>query len=177
MMDKEELRGHFLKIRKAINKQRREEAREMIWPLIESRLEKYKAVLSYIPLKDEVDMSLVNEQLALRRALILSRIEFHEIRLYSIEDPKISLIKGAHGFLEPDPDVHLFTEHCEVALIPGVAFDSQNNRIGFGFGHFDRFLQANPTIFKIGIGFREQLSSKIFPMTEHDVPMDELCLV
>ncbi len=176
-MDKEQQRDHFLKLRKNIDKERREEAKKSILSILKPKLKQSSAVLSYMPLRDEVDVRLINELLAARRALILSRIEKHEMRLYSVGKIENSLIKGEFGFLEPDPRVCVFVESCEVALIPAIAFDGNNNRIGWGHGHFDRFLKANPTIHKIGIGFREQLSPKVFSMDEHDVPMDELCLV
>lgn len=177
MREKREARKFFLERRKQISSQRRSKASHEVCALLSSRLETKERVLSYVPLFDEVDVSLLNDKLASRRALILPRIDDHQIKMYLVSNLENSLLKGNHGFLEPISERCAQVTTCEVALVPGVAFDRQNNRIGFGFGYFDRFLQANPLIYKIGIAFKEQVSSEQFAMDEYDVGMDEICIV
>jgi len=86
------------------------------------------------------------------------------------------LIRGSFGILEPDPrfcDVVDF-DTVDLALIPGLGFDPNGNRLGRGYGYYDRFL-SNPE-FKgttIGCHFHCQLSSKI-PVDEHDQAVDYL---
>ena len=177
MNNKKQLRDHFRKIRKQIDKCRRDEAKKEVFSYLKEKLKKAKSVLSYIPFEDEVDVSLMNEELVARGALILPRIEEHGMKLYLMTNGKMAILKGELGFPEPDPKIYHQIQNCDVALIPGIAFDSNKNRIGYGYGYFDRLLKANPSIYKIGIGFREQLSPEIFQTDDHDVPMDELCIV
>ena len=54
---------------------------------------------------------------------------------------------------------------------PGVCFDKQLNRIGYGGGFYDRLLQAFLQVQKISVCFQVQLVDKI-PSAGHDVPVD-----
>ncbi len=64
-------------------------------------------------------------------------MDFYYINSYSDLEP------GKFGILEPNP------EKCEkvtdlssgLCLVPGLCFDLQGYRIGFGKGYYDRFLQ------------------------------------
>ena len=57
-------------------------------------------------------------------------------------------------------------------LIPGLAFDKQGNRLGTGYGFYDRFLRGFPgSVLKIGICPDQFLLEKI-PNGKNDVKMD-----
>jgi 5-formyltetrahydrofolate cyclo-ligase len=63
-------------------------------------------------------------------------------------------------------------ETVELAIVPGIAFDRSNHRLGRGRGYYDRLLpQLNSYI--LGICFDFQLFDAI-PYDEYDVPMDEV---
>ena len=61
----------------------------------------------------------------------------------------------------------------DLAVVPGVAFDRQGNRLGRGKGYYDRLLPHLPTAYKIGICFPYQLVNDI-PTDAHDIRMDEI---
>jgi 5-formyltetrahydrofolate cyclo-ligase len=59
-----------------------------------------------------------------------------------------------------------------LVIVPGVAFDRRGNRIGFGHGFYDRFLEKLPAkTIKAGLCFDKQLVKKI-PGEAHDIRMD-----
>ena len=60
----------------------------------------------------------------------------------------------------------------DLALIPGIAFDRNGNRLGFGKGYFDRFLARCRCPF-IGLAYELQLVDAI-EARPHDVPMDRI---
>ena len=69
---------------------------------------------------------------------------------------------------------------CEMAellgidaiVIPGRAFDKKGNRLGRGYGYYDRFLNVMPIETKrIGLAFEFQIKDYL-PVEEHDMPMD-----
>ena len=49
-------------------------------------------------------------------------------------------------------------------------FDNQNNRLGYGGGYYDKYLQ-NKNLYKIGICFKEFLIDKLV-VSKHDVKMN-----
>lgn len=60
----------------------------------------------------------------------------------------------------------------DVCIVPGVSFDYNKDRLGFGKGYYDKFLSSlNPNTLKIGVCFDEQLVKKL-PLEPHDVRMD-----
>lgn len=63
-------------------------------------------------------------------------------------------------------------------LMPGVAFDGFRNRIGYGKGFYDRFLQDKPLLCQrsIGVGYQCQLVEKL-PVAEYDIrPYQVICV-
>jgi len=62
----------------------------------------------------------------------------------------------------------------ELALLPGIVFDPQGGRIGFGGGYFDRLLPQMPKAFRMGLAFSAQLSAAPLPLESHDVRMNAL---
>lgn len=60
----------------------------------------------------------------------------------------------------------------DCAIVPGVAFDRNCNRIGFGAGYYDRFFENNPNCFKIALAYDFQIINGTIASCEHDVKMD-----
>ena len=89
-----------------------------------------------------------------------------------------SLQKGAFGIMEPTGPVMPKEKYndIKVVLVPGVAFDKENRRLGRGKGYYDRFLssfsQPRCAVF-YGVCFDFQRVDAI-PADEHDVCMDGL---
>jgi 5-formyltetrahydrofolate cyclo-ligase len=82
------------------------------------------------------------------------------------------------GIMEPDPSRSKLVPLSEVhgLLIPGVAFDTNCNRLGRGRGYYDRALaeihSINKDIIKVGVAYDRQISEKEIPVEEFDIPMD-----
>ena len=70
--------------------------------------------------------------------------------------------------VEPDP------EGNDLVVVPGVTFDEQGNRMGYGAGMYDRYLMAHP-MFKVALAFEAQVYYPgLDESDEFDVPMDML---
>ena len=77
---------------------------------------------------------------------------------YGIKQPKLDLSKA-----QPDGDLDL-------VVVPGVAFDKHNNRLGRGGGFYDRFLDALPqSTSTVGLAFDFQIVDSLSFQEEHDV--------
>lgn len=78
------------------------------------------------------------------------------------------------GLLEPKTDATEAAGDFDMMIVPGVAFDLDGYRIGYGGGYYDRYLQGfeGPTI---SLLLAEQLISAI-PRDEYDIPVNILIL-
>lgn len=77
---------------------------------------------------------------------------------------------SSFGIKEPVNGFCIDKKDIDAAIIPGLAFDMNKNRIGFGKAYYDRFL-ADTEIFKIAVAYDYQITDHV-PATHNDVPMD-----
>jgi 5-formyltetrahydrofolate cyclo-ligase len=80
------------------------------------------------------------------------------------------------GILIPIANCELFDESKldanDLVIVPLVAFDTSNNRIGYGMGCYDRFLKATKAV-KIGLAFRIQ-QVEDFETDPWDIALDQI---
>lgn len=131
-----------------------------------------ETILMYYSLPDEVYTHDAVEALARQgKTVLLPKVidgENMEIRVYRNKE---DLAEGSYWIMEPKGQ--LFTDYGKIttAVIPGMSFDSNNNRLGRGKGYYDRFLKKIPLAYKIGVCFDFQ-KEKDIPHEENDVKMD-----
>lgn len=82
---------------------------------------------------------------------------------------------GQYGILEPDPTEALGDiASSDLMLIPGLAFDRQGVRLGYGKGYYDRFLSAAHAngAFPCLVGILPSaLLQDALPVDDWDIPM------
>lgn len=80
-----------------------------------------------------------------------------------------NLAAGYKNIPEPclDGEKFLKTEKQALLLMPGVAFDKSRNRIGYGKGFYDRYLESFKPVYSAGLCFSCQITETI-PAKEHD---------
>lgn len=91
-----------------------------------------------------------------------------------VENIDTDLEKGYFGISEPKRELMRLINPGEIdlAVIPGVAFDLQKHRMGYGKGFYDRFLtKVRTDCTKIGICFDIQLFENM-PHEIHDIQMN-----
>ena len=81
------------------------------------------------------------------------------------------LVPSGYGPTEPGGYRAVNPEILDLVLVPGLAFDRSGHRIGYGGGHFDRFLRRSTRAVRIGLAFHQQLVDEL-PHDEGDEPMD-----
>ena len=100
-----------------------------------------------------------------------STMEFYQV--VSIRQ----LMDGYKGIKEPIANVeHQYFHHKEensLIIIPGVAFDMNGHRIGYGKGYYDRYLQDKRQMTAVALAFAQQLVDEI-PHEIYDIRMDKI---
>jgi len=85
-----------------------------------------------------------------------------------VDDPETLEGKG-RGFREPAADAAV-ADVIDLIVVPGLAFDPNGYRIGYGAGLYDRALPAFASSTKVGVAFDFQILMEI-PHAAHDVPV------
>lgn len=84
--------------------------------------------------------------------------------------PLTPLEKGVFHVLEPPLSAPILFP--EILFVPLLAFDKEGHRLGYGQGHYDRYLHQHKAL-TIGIGFKGQEVEHI-PRQSHDFALDSL---
>lgn len=174
------LREQWKQKRREISNERRVAASIAIYETILPIVEDAARILSYVSFYDELDTSNLNDQFAKSGKLVLPRVAGNELELYEVRDPLTELRKGGWCLMEPDNDLckAISPSNVAIALVPALAFDAANHRLGFGKGFYDRFLEKHgQRMITIGIGFSEQFSPQLLPSEKHDVSLTRIVLV
>jgi hypothetical protein len=83
------------------------------------------------------------------------------------------LITGHHGIREPAIRIPVLPWDVDAFILPGLAFDEQGGRLGYGAGHYDAILaKANKTAPKIALCYDWQVVEQPLPQDAHDMRMD-----
>lgn len=130
-----------------------------------------RTVLLYHSLSDEVQTHDFVERWYTRKKIILPVIQGDELilRQYTGKD---CLAIGAFYIEEPTGPSFTDYHQIDLAIIPGVAFDRQGNRLGRGKGYYDKLLPQLAS-YNIGICYQFQTQEKI-PSEPFDIRMDEV---
>ena len=128
-------------------------------------------ILLYYSLKDEVDTHHFIEKWSARKHILLPVVQGDELEIRSYASPD-DLAAGAYGILEPQGETFSDYAAIDLAVVPGVAFDTSGARLGRGKGYYDKLLPKLTAAYKIGICFPFQIVNEI-PMEEFDVRMNE----
>ncbi len=135
-----------------------------------------KTVLFYASFDGEVEtfeMMRQSQRLGKQIALPAIRLQEKMIIPYLINNLDEDLEEGPYGIRQPRPDrsVSAVIEEIDLSVVPGVAFDKRNHRLGRGAGYYDRFLASlTRQIPSIGLAFEFQVVASL-PPQEHDVPV------
>lgn len=83
--------------------------------------------------------------------------------------------EGSYGIKEPviTKDTGMLTEADNVLIImPGLAFDKDKHRIGYGGGYYDKYLLGNDEYTTMAVCYSFQIVNENLPCDDHDVMPD-----
>ena len=176
-MKKNQIRKEYLQVRKEIHF-KEEKAKSIVQKVIaHPDYQKARVVALYRSMSSEVNTNeLIRHALENGKIVVLPRVENEELVFYQITSSTEKLIKSRFGVEEPEAkdNMRVSKDRIDLVIVPGVCFDIEKSRMGFGKGYYDRFLK-DMVAMKIGICFEEQvIKEELLPVSEYDVRMDQL---
>ena len=128
-------------------------------------------VHAYLPMGNEIDiLPLLQKLLKINITVVvpvtLKNRNLEHLILTSLDN----LESGIYGTSHPKNGT-VFTGDIDFIVVPGLAFDTKNYRLGYGGGYYDTFLAAYPTAFKVGAAYPFQ-KIKSVPKEAHDSRLD-----
>jgi len=130
-----------------------------------------KTVAAYHPIGSEVStLNILSSVLQLNKHLILPRVEDDtKIIFAEVKDLENDLQVGKYKILEPK-DHCLKVNKMELVFVPGIAWDKNGHRLGYGKGYYDRYLRNLYTI-NVGLAYDFQVLEEI-PHENNDLRVD-----
>jgi 5-formyltetrahydrofolate cyclo-ligase len=98
--------------------------------------------------------------------------ENSELEHYLFNEKK--LIENLWGIVEPSGENQekILPQQIDLVIIPLLIFDKNGNRVGYGKGFYDRFLQqCKPETLKVGLCLEDAIET-IEDINEFDIKMD-----
>lgn len=135
---------------------------------------KANTIFSYVSFNQEVitkellEGSFRHKNVAVPK-IVGSQMIFYYIKSYD------DLEEGIKGILEPTTTRVAEPGPSDLFVVPGLAFDSNKNRIGYGKGYYDKYFEKHKAIgfYKTAITFDFQIVPNI-PTDDFDVKLDKI---
>ena len=174
-MDKAALREQIRQRKRAMTNQEIAEKSCLLGQMLTATDEyrRAKTVYGYLSFNQEVRTLPILEQ-ALRdgKRVAVPKVCGDEMRFVYISDFS-RVEKNSFGIPEPIDDEPAARDKTALVLMPGLAFDAQGNRIGYGGGFYDRFLAQEPEHPTVALCYDFQMLPKL-ETEEFDVPVDRV---
>lgn len=140
--------------------------------------EEYKnadVLLAFVSKDIEINTNMIiNQALADGKTLVLPKCKEENLMDFYVVDDLANLKEGYYGLLEPDSTKCQLLQSTDnsVCLVPGLAFDREGYRIGFGKGYYDRFLLDFKGV-TVGMCYTKCVEENL-PRGYYDRPIDIL---
>ena len=174
-MNKKELRAQIKAAKRAMSAQQIDAlSADLCRQFLET--EEYrnaKTVYGYLPYNQEVRTWALLEQ-ALRdgKKVAVPKVYGEEMRFIYMDDLS-AVAEGYAGIPEPVADGPVADDVTALVLMPGLAFDKEGHRIGYGGGFYDRFLEDEPEHPTVALCYHFQMLDHL-DTEEHDIPVDRV---
>lgn len=169
LQEKEIIRKSMIEIRKnLLNK--KEKSKNIINKIISlDNYQKALVIALYKSLPSEVEMDdLINYSLKCGKIVLLPKIINKQLEFIEYHDGD-ELKMGSFHVQEPVNN-NICLGKIDMVITPGLAFDKEGHRLGYGKGYYDKFFEKNDT-YKLGVCYSEQLIQDV-PVNYHDIKMD-----
>jgi len=137
-----------------------------------------RTVLFYASFDGEVEtFNMMKQAQKLGKTIALPTIAKDRKEIIPAQVEKLEDLKEGHfGIKYPSGQVRpLDVQAIDLVIVPGIAFDRDNNRLGRGAGYYDRFLSRLPSgIPTVGLAFDFQIVKRLPQLVAHDRPVSRV---
>ena len=172
-MDKTSLRKAIREKKRAMTPEQIEAASEKLGQLFAQcdAYKKAKTIYGYLPYNQEVrTVPMLERALQEGKRVAVPKVIGDEMRFIYMTD--LSAVEcGYAGIPEPVADGPEADDPEALVLMPGLAFDPQGHRIGYGGGFYDRFLAKEPGHPTVALCYDFQMLPAL-ETEEFDIPVD-----
>jgi len=140
--------------------------------------QKAKTIMFYVSVRSEVrTIEMIEEALKAGKKIVVPVCDWRKnemilSEIHSLEE----LEEKKFGLCEPKKEFfrELKAEHVDLVVVPGVAFDENGYRIGYGKGFYDKFFsKLQKRVPKIALAFELQILPAI-PNHKHDQKINKI---
>lgn len=172
---KDKIRKEILEKRNILSDKDINKKSDLIIKNLASYIENVQNIMIFMDMKTEVKITKLLE-LYPKKNFFISKIINSKNREMKINKyNKNELILHKFGYYESSSNNFYDEKILDVVIVPALAFDSKKNRIGFGGGYYDTFLekvrQKNNKALFIGVCYDFQIIDSV-PTEKHDVTLD-----
>ena len=172
-MDKAALRKQIREKKRAMTEAQIVEASARLGALFAASeaYQKARSIYGYLPYNQEVrTVPMLERAIRDGKRVAVPKCYGDEMRFIWMED--LSRVeKGYAGIPEPIEDGPVADDETALVLMPGLAFDPQGHRIGYGGGFYDRFLADEPGHPTLALCYDFQMLPEL-ETEEFDIPVD-----
>ena len=172
-MDKKELRRTIREQKRAMTQAQIEEKSCRLAELFAQSpmYQQAKTIYGYLPYNQEVRTTAMLEQ-AIRdgKKVAVPKCYGDEMKFIWMEDLS-KVEKGYASIPEPIADGPVADDETALVLMPGLAFDPQGHRCGYGGGFYDKFLAAEPNHPTLALCYDFQMLPHL-ETEDHDIPVN-----
>jgi 5-formyltetrahydrofolate cyclo-ligase len=172
---KKALRAQMFGVRKMIDPAQKQEydhwVNASLSDLIAAR--NCEVVHVYIPMGNEIDIRPLIQQLLDQHITVVSPKTLPKRKLeHRVLSSLEKLETGIMGTQHP-ADAVVYNGNIDLIVVPGMAFDTANYRLGYGGGYYDNFIITQPAAYKVGIFYPFQKVEHV-PVESHDIQLDQI---
>ncbi len=167
-------------LRRSIQAQKRAMTQEQILSASEDLGEQFascefykqaKTIYGYLPYNQEVrTVPMLQRALREGKRVAVPKVYGDEMKFIYMTDLS-QVDTGYAGIPEPIADSPVADDPTALVLMPGLAFDPQGHRIGYGGGFYDKFLALEPNHPTVALCYGFQMLDAL-ETQEHDIPVD-----
>ena len=131
-----------------------------------------KSLYAYLSFNQEVRTNPIIERAwADGKRVAVPKVVGNEMIFIWIDSFENMAPQGAYGITEPIENGPVADDETALILMPGLAFDPQGHRVGYGGGFYDRYLAAQPHHPTVALCYDFQMFDHL-DVDDYDVPVD-----